>query len=270
MHITSTYLKSTPNHLRAQGTTAIFSVTNFWEHLFTGLTASESGTAEATQAFTVATAAAKTPTLQHFLFSTLPSASELSAGAHPVPHMDYKAAVDDRIRVELPELAEKTTFIWLGWYSSNMVSMPLIRPTEWGGKYLWIQPSRADALLPVSGDLSVNLGVFTVAALEHPEKTKGRYVNVRSEVLTFEQILGVWGEVAGREAVYVPVSKEVFERVWGPAGEEMALQYEFGEACGDWESMKKGEVCQPGEIGVTKDQLVDLRGHLMGLKARLL
>ena len=187
--------------------------------------------------------------------------------------MDYKAAVDDRIRAELPELAGKTTFIWLGWYSSNMVSMPLIRPIEWvgsGGKYIWIQPSRADALLPVSGNLSVNLGVFAVAALAHPDKTRGRYINVRSEVLTFEEILSVWAEVAGKEAVYVPVTKEKFEGVWGPAGEEMALQYAFGESCGDWESMKKEKICQPEEMGITRDQLVDLRGHLTTLKAKLL
>lgn len=187
--------------------------------------------------------------------------------------MDYKAAVDDRIRAELPDLASKTTFIWLGWYSSNMVSMPLIRPIEWpmsGGKYIWIQPSAASALLPVSGNLSVNLGVFAVAALTHPDKTRGRYINVRSEILTFEDILQVWSEVAGKQAVYVPISKQQFEKVWGPAGEEMALQYEFGESHGDWESMRKDQVCQPEEMGITQDQLVDLRGHLTSLKAKLL
>ena len=90
--------------------------------------------------------------------------------------MDHKAGVDDRILKELPDLAAKTTYVWMGWYSANMASFPLIRPFELplsGGKWIWMQPSRADALLPISGDVSNNPGVFAVAALNHPEKTHG-------------------------------------------------------------------------------------------------
>ena len=45
-----------------------------------------------------------------------------ASGERPVPHMDHKAGVDDRIRKELPELAAKTTYVWMGWYSANMAS----------------------------------------------------------------------------------------------------------------------------------------------------
>ncbi|EMC93490.1 hypothetical protein BAUCODRAFT_243345 [Baudoinia panamericana UAMH 10762] len=109
-----------------QGAYAVFSVTNFWEHLALG--ADAAGEKEATQAFNIALAASKIPTLQHYVFSTLPSATELTKGQRPVPHMDHKARVDDRIRNELPELARKTTFVWLGWYAANMAFFPLIRP----------------------------------------------------------------------------------------------------------------------------------------------
>ena len=185
----------------------------------------EAGETEAKQAYNVALAASKTPTLQHYLFSTLPQASALTNGERPVPHMDHKAGVDERIRKELPDLAAKTTYVWMGWYSANMVSMPLIRPFEIpgsGGKYIWTQPSRADAVLPVSGDVSANLGVFAVAALKNPDKTCGKYIDVRSNLMTFTDILKVWSEVTGKDAEYVPISPEAFSKIWGVAGVEMA------------------------------------------------
>jgi hypothetical protein len=53
-----------------------------------------------------------------------------SGGKYLVPHMEYKAQVDDHIRANLPELAKKTTFLWTGWYPTNMAYMPLIKPME--------------------------------------------------------------------------------------------------------------------------------------------
>lgn len=202
-------------------------MTNFWEHLGSGSSADEAGEKEAKQAFNVALAASKTSTLEHYLFSTLPNATQLTKGERPVPHMDHKAGVDDRIRSELPELAAKTTFVWMGWYSANMAFFPPIRPFELpmsGGKWVWAQPTRADALLPVSGDVGTNLGVYAVAALKHPDKVHGKYIDVRTDLLTYTDVLKIWSEVTGKEAVYVNIEPEPFTKLWGPAGLEMAMQ----------------------------------------------
>ena len=247
-----------------------FALTNFWEHL--GLGADGAGEKEAAQAYNVALAASKISTLEHYFFSTLPSGTKLSNGQRSVPHMDYKAAVDDRIRHELPDLAKKTTFVWMAWYSANMAFFPVIRPFEVplsGGKWIWMQPCKADALLPVAGDVGVNLGVFIVAALAHPDKSRGKYIYVRTDRLSFTDILKIWSEVAGKEATYTPTSVEAFEALWGPAGREMAMQYSSGELWDDWPSLKPNEVCTPEELGIKKDQLVDLKGHLISLKAHL-
>ena len=258
---------------RHQGVQAAFCLTNYWEHLLGGSAPHEAGEKEAVQAFNVALAASKTSTLQHYLFSTLPKASALTKGKRPVPHMDYKSGVDDRIKKELPKLAAKTTFVWMGWYSANMAAFPPVRPFELpmsGGKWIWMQPSRADALLPVSGDVSANLGLFAVAALRHPEKTLGKYVDVRSNLLTFTDILKVWSEVTGKDAVYIPCAPEAFNKLWGTVGVEMSMQYQSGELWGDWERLKGTDIVQPGDIGISKDQLVDLRGDLTKLKDKLL
>jgi hypothetical protein len=105
-------------------------VTNFWEHLFTGKSQAESGEAEARQAMNLARAASKTSTLEHYIWSTLPNAKKLSNGKTPCAHLDYKAEVDDKIRSELPELAKKTTFLFFGYYPSNMVFFPMVKPFE--------------------------------------------------------------------------------------------------------------------------------------------
>ncbi|MBE3046153.1 NmrA family NAD(P)-binding protein [Candidatus Bathyarchaeota archaeon] len=85
------------------------------------------GLQEQTQQTNIANAAAKTPTLKHYVFSTLPPAGKVSGGQLKIPHFDYKAAVDDYIKEKLPELASKTTFLWVGWYASNLtVSKPLL------------------------------------------------------------------------------------------------------------------------------------------------
>lgn len=129
---------TTPNHSKVgtqltplQGAHAVFAVTNFWEFVFTGKTPEEAGKAEGIQGMNLARAAARTPTLEHYLWSTLPSADGPTNGTIHVPHLDYKAAVDDKIRSELPELAKKTTYLWFGYYGPhNMAFFPNLKPFE--------------------------------------------------------------------------------------------------------------------------------------------
>jgi hypothetical protein len=111
-----------------QGSYAVFAVTNFWEHLFTGKTQKESGEAEAVQAKNLAVAASKTSTLEHYIWSTLPNAKKLSNGKTPVAHLDYKAEVDEWVKTDLPDLAKKTTYLFFGYYPTNMAFFPTVKP----------------------------------------------------------------------------------------------------------------------------------------------
>jgi len=101
------------------------------------------------------------------------------------------------------------------------------------------------------------------------DKTRGKYVYVRTDLLNFTDITRVWSEVAGKDAVYVPVSAESFKELWGPAGQEMAMQYDSGELWDDWPTLKPSEVCEPKELGIQDDQLADFRAHLASLRAHL-
>lgn len=78
----------------------------------------------------MARAASQTKTLEHYIWSTIPPASDLTGGRYPVPHLDHKAKIDQRIRSELPDLAVKTTFLYVGFYSPNLAFIPNLKPFE--------------------------------------------------------------------------------------------------------------------------------------------
>lgn len=79
---------------------------------------------------TIARAASTIPTLEHYIWSTTPSAERMikPSGRLLTPHMDYKAKVDARIKKELPRLAAMTTYLYFGYYPQNMAFIPLIKP----------------------------------------------------------------------------------------------------------------------------------------------
>lgn len=62
-----------------------------------------------------------------------------------------------------------------------------------------------------------------------PELTKGQPVDIAPEVLSFGEMLKIYGEVTGRQTAYLQVSVEDFTSVWGPPGKELADQFVFGE-----------------------------------------
>ena len=79
----------------------------------------------------LARAAAASRTVEHYIWSTCPSAKRRFWGKMEVPHMDYKANVDARIKAELPQLAAITTYLYFGYYPQNLVWYPMLRPTEY-------------------------------------------------------------------------------------------------------------------------------------------
>jgi NAD(P)-dependent dehydrogenase (short-subunit alcohol dehydrogenase family) len=114
-----------------EGVHAVFAVTNWWEMLFQGKSQDESGVIEEQHGMNLARAAAATRTVEHYIWSTTPSAKRRFAGKLLTPHMDYKANVDARIKAELPDLAAITTYLYFGYYPQNMAFFPLCKPIEY-------------------------------------------------------------------------------------------------------------------------------------------
>lgn len=250
-----------------EGVTAVFAVTNWWEHLFRGKSQDEAGAIEEEQGMKLArAAAAQLPTLQHYIWSTTPSAKRDFKGEHVVPHMDYKANIDERIRAELPELAARTTYLYLGYYPQNMAFFPYLRPVEIpnSGKYVQIAPSDPDAKILLSGDMTVNPGIWVRQAIASAPRSYGKYANVALEKWTFKQMMEVWSEVTGKAGVFVQCSPQAWTDLWGPGGTELGLQFKYGMLCDPWAVNDK--FISPEELGIDKDEVVGFRGTIEGLK----
>ncbi|KAI0010815.1 NAD(P)-binding protein [Xylariaceae sp. FL0662B] len=249
-----------------EGVHAIFSVTNWWEHLFAGKSADEAGVIEEEQGMKLARAAARTPSLEQYIWSTTPSAKRLFPGEHVSPHMDYKANVDARIKSELPALAAKTTYLYFGYYPQNMAFFPCMKPIEYpgSGKYVQVMPSRPDAKTLLSGDMSVNPGIWVRQAIAKAPATYGKYANVALEKLNFQEMMAIWSEVTGKEGLFIQCTAENYIQLWGPLGQELSLQFRFSELCDPWEETE--DFVTAKDLEIDPDEVVGFRGTIEGLK----
>lgn len=110
--------------MNIQGANVIFAFTNFFETFLT-LGPDESLKIEYAQGVNLAKAASKTPTLEHYIWSTLADSKALSGGAIEVPHFQGKSEVDKYIKQD-PILLKKTTFLWCSCFQATFAQPPLV------------------------------------------------------------------------------------------------------------------------------------------------
>ena len=135
------------------------------------------------------------------------------------------------------------------------------------GKYVQIMPTPPTAVIPVSGDIAITPGLWTRQIISKPDLTKGKFVDIAPEVLSFGEMLKIYGEVTGRQTAYLQVSVEDYTSVWGPPGKELADQFVFGEQFAEgWGSV--GAVSKE-DLGIKDDEWPGFRQTLESLKELL-
>ncbi|KAG4434744.1 hypothetical protein IFR05_009770 [Cadophora sp. M221] len=227
--------------------TVIYAVTDFFEPFGTK-GPEEAIKVETQQGINLAKAAAATTTLKHYIWSTLANPGKISGGKYLIPHFVGKNIIDDFIKND-PALFAKTTFLWNTYYASNLLA-PLFKPNflKTSGKYVWLQPSSPETPILSLGDPNINVGPFALAITKKPELTlPGKFVLGSVESLTTGDILKSWSEATGKEAEYVQITLEDFNRLWPMWGREMGEMLVYWEEFGD-----KG---WSGEELVTKEDL---------------
>jgi len=251
-----------------EGAHAIFANTNFWEHISKPpYHAVEAGKNEHSQAINLANAAAKIKTLQHYIWSSIPHSPE----AYDVPHFNSKAETDIYICEKLPELAAKTTYLWLGYYPSNIAYFPFIKPIPMlaPAPHIFMQSVPSKTVTPSAGDVTINTGLFVSAIVAQPELTlPGKYAIVWTENITLGEQLKIWSEVTGKAAEYVQVDEETFIRVWGAEGGELNLNWKMFVSFPNWLKLKPG-ILTGKDLGI-EDKLIGTRQTLEALKPILL
>jgi hypothetical protein len=121
--------------------------------------------------------------LEHHL-SDLPATNDKWS----VLHFEGKAAVDEYILSELPDLAKESTFLWVSYYRLNNLVFSMLVPVKiaTAGKYIVTWPVKPETPFLTTGDTSTTVGLFVEAILKKPELSllKKKYVKCFSDIVT--------------------------------------------------------------------------------------
>ncbi|KAF7885865.1 uncharacterized protein EAF02_004374 [Botrytis sinoallii] len=211
-----------------QGATVIYSNTDFFVHLFTGIsTGAPPGRTvlehaydrEVAQGINIAEAAASPSvleTLEYFIYSSLSDATKWSKGKYTsVYHFDSKAETVRQIESRFPDLAARMSTLQMGYYVTNWKAFPPMAPQKQDdGSFLFERPLSPDSVVEF--------------------------------VVTQRDTGGFGGDVLGVKAGFRQVSEETFWKGVPDAMKELQVAWEyvdeFGHAGGDPEVLRPDEL----------------------------
>ncbi|KAK5048618.1 hypothetical protein LTR84_005709 [Exophiala bonariae] len=250
------------------GAEVVFGVTDYWQYIENHGNV-EAGNIETRQGICLVDVLALSPTLKHFIWSTLPRATPESPGAVEVPHFNAKNRVDMYIKEYHPKLAAKTTYLGVGWYAENMAWYPFFSPQKYGawGHYVFIQPCSPMTKIPMAGSVRKNVGVLVKAILDRPEVSlPGKVVQVAIGLMTYPELLATWSKATGKNATYVQCTREVFESLYPATGLELALQYVFLNNVASSAEVDTN-IVEASALGVSQHMLVGVEETLRELSS---
>jgi len=204
----------------------VFAVTDFYG-LFQKHGPQKAKEMEAQQGINMAKAASATPTLEHYIWSTLPRQSK----DYPVYHFESKWSVNGVIKQD-PALLAKTTFLMVCFYANNLQLAsfrPYWIPTV--KKYVQFTTYPETTSIPLIGSVS-NVTPFVKAIIEQPDETKNG-VMVIGAVGNWpaKEWVGKWAEAHGKEVQMIRVSRKDYDALFPHPrwSEEFALMMDYFE-----------------------------------------
>ncbi|KAL9107261.1 MAG: hypothetical protein Q9227_007802 [Pyrenula ochraceoflavens] len=217
---------------------------------------------EAQKGLNIARAAAKTSSLKHIIWSTLPDDAKISNGRWAIPHFQSKIPAEKYLLSKESEMAAKTTFLRIGMYGSNLKN-PGYQPIEvkLAKTHILTLPCSPTALIPFIGSEQTNPGLLARAIFTHPEKTlPGRYVLGASEILSCRDWAATMQRALRRkegkeDAVvkFVECTMEGYEELYGGLGTELGCMMTYLKEYGrEGFEAATGEkpIVMPEELGV--------------------
>ncbi|KAI0478346.1 NAD(P)-binding protein [Xylaria cf. heliscus] len=175
--------------------------------------------------------AANVPTLERLVYSALGPMNRASNGKYPTSyHWETKAAIVDYIEQEQPELAKKTSVIYIGAYVTNPLLTPKLDPTS--GEYKVVINCSGATRFPITNETQ-STGLFVRALIE--DEAPGTKLLAYDSYLTIDQAIETWSRVTGKPAKLISVTLEQmhkltglpYEVLWAPSYME-----EFGYMAG--------------------------------------
>jgi NAD(P)-dependent dehydrogenase (short-subunit alcohol dehydrogenase family) len=145
-------------------------------------------------------AAAMVPTLERFVYSALQSIKKASHGKyHRALHTEAKASIVEYIEHGQPELARRTSLIYLGAYNTNAFVVPQKDP-ETGG-YGFALPLPSNRRVPIV-DPTEATGPFVRALVEDEAPGTRLLAYNTSSHLSIADVVDIWASVTGRKMTY--------------------------------------------------------------------
>jgi hypothetical protein len=202
-----------------EGAHAIFVNTDFWAPYISALADGKDQTTSQKLGYdtehlhvkNAAYAASKTPTLEKYIYSALGPMKEVSKGKYShCHHWETKAAAVKYIENEMPELAKKTSFIYIGVYATN----PFLYPKKDAetGEYVLVVPASKDLKLPII-NTEGSTGSF-VRALVEDEPVGTKLLAYDSE-LAVPEIIDIWSKVTGKKASFQQMAEDEMHQKTG-------------------------------------------------------
>lgn len=173
----------------------------------------------------------KIPGLEIYIYSAFTSINAASGGKYTrALHWESKAAAVAFIEKELPELAKKSSFIYIGGYYNNLFLLPQLNPEN--GKYSLVLPASAELHFGII-DAAESTGYYVRALVE--EEEPGTKLLAYDDDVSIAQALEIWSKVSGTEADFVQMDMQTMHELFGvPLGylEAAAFVADFGYTAG--------------------------------------
>jgi uncharacterized protein YbjT (DUF2867 family) len=192
------------------GCDAVFAVTNWWE-LF-------DSAKEFVHGRNLVDAAVDTNVLQ-FMFSTLPSAQQISGGKIPVPHLDSKKVIEDYAR----NRGLNAVYFNVAFYFENFINFQMLQ-RQADGTLAFGFP-QGDT--PLAGVCVEDLGGVVAAVLERFDEFAGKIVGVVGDDEPCSRYAEVMTRVLGRKAVYQHIPREEYAKFPFPGADELGAMFDF-------------------------------------------
>ncbi|GAA5991606.1 hypothetical protein JCM5350_007771 [Sporobolomyces pararoseus] len=149
--------------------------------------------------------AAKAMGVEHFVYSSLPSVTELTGGKLSVFPFEAKALVENYARQEL----KNSTFVIPGSFFSNL-QMPVWAKRRDDGVFVMTVPLPAETKVGWV-DESYDMGTFVTAIFKKgPSVTAGKTYPINSTPVTSQELAKAYTQVTGEPADVDPLSLESY------------------------------------------------------------
>ncbi|KAB8070531.1 hypothetical protein BDV29DRAFT_32658 [Aspergillus leporis] len=211
-------------------THVVFVNTDFWGPYLACKNSDEAFIRELQHGRNAVIAAAGVPTLERFIYSVLAPIKKHSRGKYSQSyHWDSKAEIMEYIETEMPELAEKTSYIILGAYATNPLFMPRWDPSV--RKYRLMVPLKKEQNMPIIAARE-STGAFVSALIGEAPRTR---LLAYDSYLSMGETVEAWAKATGYEADLVEMKAEAMYDRFGIPWEVLEAPgfiSEFGYAAG--------------------------------------